>query len=189
MQVPLEISYRDVEKTDELENLIREKAAKLDQVCDRLTSCRVALERPQRSQTSGNPYRVRIDMRVPPGHELVATNDVHGGDMHHPLEKVVRDTFETAKRQLRALMEKQRGGVKTHPAQETGAVIARLFAEQGYGFLRTPEGEEIYFHRNSVLNGGFEKLRVGTGVRYSSEPGEKGEQATTVQAVDQPSAG
>ncbi|NLP01042.1 MAG: HPF/RaiA family ribosome-associated protein, partial [Fibrobacter sp.] len=34
MQVPLEITFRDVEKTDEMEELIRKKAAKLDRICD-----------------------------------------------------------------------------------------------------------------------------------------------------------
>lgn len=36
-----------------------------------LISCDVAVERPQKFQQNGNPYRVRIRLRVPPGQEVV----------------------------------------------------------------------------------------------------------------------
>jgi ribosome-associated translation inhibitor RaiA len=42
-----------VEKTDEIERLVHEKAAKLDRLYDNLISCRVALERPQKAQRAG----------------------------------------------------------------------------------------------------------------------------------------
>ena len=41
-----------------------------------------------------------------------------------------------------------------------------------------------YFHRNSVLHGGFERLRIGSKVRFIEEPGEKGPQASTVTLLD-----
>ncbi|MFL6594334.1 MAG: HPF/RaiA family ribosome-associated protein, partial [Chthoniobacterales bacterium] len=44
MQLPLEISYRGVEKSDELEDLIRTKAARLDKFCDHISRCDVAIE-------------------------------------------------------------------------------------------------------------------------------------------------
>ena len=62
MQVPLEITYRDVEKTDDIDQLVREKAAKLDELFENLIACRVAIERPQKTQRAGSPYRVRIDL-------------------------------------------------------------------------------------------------------------------------------
>ncbi len=181
MKVPLEITYRDVEKNNEIDELIRRKAEKLEQVCGHLVSCRVAIEQPQKAQSRGRPYRVRIDMRVPPGHELVVSSDPNRGDMHQPLEAVVRQTFETARRQLQQLVDKQRGHVKQHPDQQVQALVHVIFPEQNYGFIQDPEGQEIYFHRNAVLNGDFEKLRVGMGVRYVAVMGEKGPQATTVQ--------
>jgi cold shock CspA family protein len=59
-------------------------------------------------------------------------------------------------------------------------VVARLFPEEGYGFLRTPEGREIYFNARSVLKNGFPRLRVGSLVRFVEEAGEEGPQASTV---------
>ena len=108
MQLPVEISYRGVEKSDELDRLIRSKAARLDRFCDRISRCDVAVERPNDSQQSGNPFRVRIDLTVPPGHELVADERQGEHEMHEPLSKVINDAFKTMERQLKDLVEKQR---------------------------------------------------------------------------------
>ncbi|MFZ0391061.1 MAG: HPF/RaiA family ribosome-associated protein [Calditrichia bacterium] len=186
MQVPLEISYREINKTDSLESLIREKVAKLNKICDYITSCRVAVERPQKNVQTGSPYRVRVALRVPPKHELVVDRRPVDTDPHDELPTVIRDAFEVAERQLKDLMARQREDVKTHPEQAAEAVIARIFREKGYGFIRTVEGREVYFHQNSVLNNDFDRLEIGTGVRIAVEMGQDGPQASTVQIVDKP---
>jgi len=186
MRVPLEISFRSVEKTEFLEGLIREKSARLERICDYLTSCRVAVESPQKHQQSGQPFRVRIDVKVPPGHELVATRETTEGDIHNDLPAVLRDAFGAIERQLKKLVEQQRGQTKTHPEQETNAFVSKVFKDEDYGFLKTLEGRDIYFHRNSVLHDEFERMEVGTGVRYVEVQGEEGPQASTVKVVDRP---
>ncbi len=187
MKVPLEIAFKGIQRSDEIETLIREGVAKLERVCSYIASCRVIVEKRQRHQEVGNPYRVRIDMTVPPGHELVVKREPSKGDMHDPLEIVVKRAFDAAVRQLRKLVELQRGETKVHFNHQVTAVVHRLFPEQGYGFLRTVDTQEdVYFHRNSVLHDDFDRLRVGMGVRYALEVGEKGPQATAVQIVDQP---
>ena len=188
MKVPLEIAFRGVEKTDALEDLIREKAAKLDQVCDNLISCRVIVEKPQQNQQTGSPYRVVIDMRVPPGHELVVQHKAVEGSIRDSLPKIIRNTFDSARRQLKELMERERNKVKIHPEQQLMAVVVRLFREQGYGFIRGIDGQEFYFHRNSVLHDDFDRLEIGTGVRFIGESGVQGPQASTVEIVDKPGA-
>ncbi len=187
MEKPLQIAYRDIEKTEALESLIREKIAKLEKLHDRITSCHVAVERPQRHQDSGSPYRVRIDVRVPPGHELIARHEPGQGEMHDSLELIIRDTFESVWRQLRKVKEKQQGDTKKHPDQQAVAVVEEIFPDEDYGFLRTVEGRRIYFHRNSVLQNDFDRLREGTGVSIAVEMGDDGPQASTVHIVDQPS--
>jgi cold shock CspA family protein len=72
---------------------------------------------------------------------------------------------------------------KTHELTPVARVV-RLFPEAGYGFIKTPEGRELYFHRNSVISPGFNHLEVGTEVRFDEEMGEKGPQATTVKVID-----
>jgi cold shock CspA family protein len=180
MQGPLELSFRDVDRTDELEALVRSKIEKLERVCNYLMSARVTLERHHRS--SGNPFRVRVEVGVAPGHRIVGT----AGDKKNigALEVAVRNAFDAVRRQLAELAERQRNDIKEHPEQENQAIIATLVHEGGYGFLRTPEGREIYFHRNSVLNDDFDQLSIGTLVRFAEGRGEKGSQARTVQVVD-----
>jgi cold shock CspA family protein len=65
-----------------------------------------------------------------------------------------------------------------------GAIVSKIFPGEGYGFLRTVNGREIYFHRNSLLNMEFEELKEGRGVRFFEEDGEKGPQASTVQVIN-----
>ena len=115
MQVPLQVSFKSIPHTAALEGLIRRKADKLERVCDHLSSCRVAVERPQKRPEDGNPYRVRIDMTVPPGHEVVVRNEPGKGKTHDGLDVVIRDAFDTASRRLRKLVALQQGRVKSRP--------------------------------------------------------------------------
>lgn len=187
MRIPLEIMFKEIPHTDEIETLVREEADKLERVCHYMIRCRVAVEKRQQHQEVGNPYRVRIDMTVPPGHELVVTREPSKGDMHDPLDIVVKHAFHAAARQLQKLVERQRGRIKTHPDQQVMAVVHKLFPVEGYGFLRTVDTQdEIYFHRHSVRHDEFDRLTIGLGVRYTAQLGEKGLQATSVQIVDVP---
>ena len=107
--------------------------------------------------------------------------------MHDPLGIVIKHAFTAAARQLRKLVELQRGTVKTHPDQQVTAVVHKLFPQEGYGFLRTVDTQdEVYFRRNSVLHDDYSRLAIGMGVRYVAEEGEEGLQATSVQIVDTP---
>ena len=184
MQTPLEISFRDVEKTEEIETLIRQKAGKLDKMFSNIISCRIMVEKLQQHYRSSQPFRVRIDLKLPPGHELVVSRDPSKGDLHLDLGAEVRWAFDAAERMLKELREKQRHDIKSHPQQETQGVIERLFFTDGTGFIRTTDGREIFFHQHSVLHMDFERLKVGMGVRFIEAQGEKGPQATTVQVVD-----
>lgn len=66
MQVALEITYRDVDKSDAIETLIHEKVAKLERLCDYISNCQIAVEKIHDRPSHGSPYRVRIDMTVEP---------------------------------------------------------------------------------------------------------------------------
>ena len=52
-----------------------------------------------------------------------------------------------------------------------------------FGLLESSDGQEIYFHRNSVLDDAFPHLAVGTRVTFAEELGEKGPQASTVKVL------
>ena len=114
MQLPVNITYRGIEKSEEIENLVLSKAARLDHFCDHISRCDVAIEQPNHAHQKGNQFRVRIDVTVPPGHELVSEEKQLDKGAHDPLSKVVHDAFKTMERQLRHLVEVQRRKVKAH---------------------------------------------------------------------------
>jgi ribosome-associated translation inhibitor RaiA/cold shock CspA family protein len=184
MQVPLAISCPDFQLTAPIDELIRAEADKLERVCAYIISCRVAVERPHRHQQSGKPFRVRIDLRVPHGHEIVVKRESAGGVTHEDLYAVVREVFDVAERQLKKLVAKQHGDIKTHPFNKPAGVVARLYPEDNHGFLEALDGREIYFHRHSLINGDFDKLTVGSGVRFVEEQGDEGPQASTVELAE-----
>ncbi len=173
MKLPLEISARDVRLNGDTEELIREKAAKLDRLYDQIIGCRVKVDMPHRSQRSGMMYNVRIDITVPGG-ELIVKREPDE-DLH----VAIVNSFETAQRRIKEYAEKQRGEVKVH-FEKPVARVTRIFPEDGYGFLVTPEGREVYFHENAVLDGKFENLRIGTAVTFVEQSGDEGAQASSV---------
>jgi ribosome-associated translation inhibitor RaiA len=108
MQVPLEVAYRGIDPNPELDDLINEKAEKLDKVCDYISSCRVVVEKKQEHQSSGNPYRVRLDINVPHDNRVIVTEGEGGTDMHANVYQIIRSAFKTAQRQLSELVEQQK---------------------------------------------------------------------------------
>jgi len=162
MQVPLKITFRNVRKTPDIEALIGKQAAKLERVCNHIVSCRMAVEKPQQHQRTGNPFRVRIDVTVPPQHELVVIREASEGDLHERLPTVLRGAFGVMRRQVKKLAEKQRSQVKTHPERAVGGFVSLLLRREAYGFIRSLDGREIYFHENRRALGG------GTGGKRAS---------------------
>ena len=94
----------------------------------------------------------------------------------------IREAFDEAKRRLKEAGDLRRGDVKSHEHALRGRVT-KLFDYEGYGFIETDTGEEIYFHKNSVLNGAFERLERGARVRFIREEGDDGIHATSVALV------
>ncbi len=129
MQVPLEITYRNVEKNGFIDGLIRRKVAKLEKICDYMISCRVAVERQHQSQQTGNPFLVRIDIKVPPRHEIVVRRSSVVADREEPLDKVLRKAFDSAERRLTRVVERQHGEVKAHTRLEPSPAVRELAPE------------------------------------------------------------
>jgi ribosomal subunit interface protein len=181
MQIPLEVTFRNMPPSQAIEATIRDKAAKLEQFYDRITSARVVVEVPHRQHRKGRLFHVRIDLRVP-GQEIVVSRDPSS---HHESEDVyvaIRDAFDVAKRQLEDYARETRHRPKAHVAPPEGRIV-RLHADDGYGFIETPDGREIYFHRNSVVDGDFDLIRIGDRVRFDESAGERGPQASTVHVA------
>lgn len=181
MQVPLRIAFRGLEPSAAIETSVREHAERLDRFFDRITGCQVMVESEHRHHHRGRIYHVRIDLTVP-GKEIVVARDPAAHHAHEDVYVAIRDAFDAARRRLEDHAREVRSDVKRHEAPPEGRV-ARLSPEEGFGFLETPDGREVYFHANSVLDDAFDRLEVGSRVRFAEEAGEKGPQATSVHLL------
>ena len=174
MRIPLQITFRNIEPSAPIEANINEKAAKLDRFYDRIMSCRVVVEESQRRRRQGKLYSVRIDITVP-GKELAVTREEN-----EDAYVAVRDAFDAAVRKLEEHARRRHGDVKAHATPPTGRII-RIFPDSDYGFIKTSDDREIYFHRNSILDDvDFKQLKFGTEVTFIEEQGKEGPQAARV---------
>lgn len=181
MQQPLQITFRDIPHSDSVEEVIREKAAKLDQYFDKIMSCRVTIESPHSHHHQGSLYHVTVDITVP-GNELVASRSTDKNHAHEDVYVALRDAFDAAKRQLQEYKGKLKKQVKSHEAPAHG-LVSELVEGMDYGRIQTSDGRDIYFHRNSLVRGEYDNLEVGSEVRFVEESGEDGPQASTVHVV------
>lgn len=199
MQSPLQITFRNLTPSATIEEWVRTEADKLDSFYNRVMGCRVAIEVPHRHHRKGSPYHIRIDLTVP-GEEIVVKREPslsHRARQlgeteikkrlavktpHKNLRAAINDAFRAAGRRLQDYARRQRGDVKSHPSLQV-ARVGKILQDQGYGFLTSDDGRGIYFHKNSVLNGAFSHLKVGTRVSFVEELGEKGPQASTVRTI------
>src|SRR5262245_26765234 len=76
MQIPLQITLRNISKSEAVQAATRKKAAKLERFHRRIVSCRVGVETPSRHKHQGKEFVVRIDIKVP-GSEIVVNHDHH----------------------------------------------------------------------------------------------------------------
>lgn len=181
MQVPLEIRFHNMEASEAVEAAARESVLKLEKLADTIISCRVAIEAPHRSHHQGNLYAVSVDLRYSGG-EAVANRAPSAKHAHEDVYVALRDAFNAVRRQLQDRVRVRRGDVKHHEAPAHGTIMS-LDKRADFGRIRTPDGREIYFHRNSVLNAQFDSLKVDDEVRFDEEPGDDGPQASTVHVV------
>lgn len=183
MQIPLQITFRHINSSESVEARIREKVDRLSRFKDRITSCRVAVEAVRR-QNVVKLFRVRVNITYPGG-EIAVAREHHDAQSHEGVYVAITDAFEAARRQLMDKAERQAGIVKSHEVPPHG-VVDRIFANEGYGFVRMPDGQEVYFHRNAVVDNGFDALEAGAKVRCEVAEGEgiKGAQASTVRPIN-----
>jgi len=178
MQVPLQITIRDIDHSDAVEQRIRQKAEKLNLYSDRIISCRVVVEQTTRNKHQGKLHNVRINLTVP-GKELFVNRNEQ-----EDLYVAIRDAFDDMARKLEEEMKIAQGEVKTHPELIHGRV-ARIFKDDDFGFIETENGQEYYFNAANVVHPHFDKLEVGTEVHFIEVMGDEGPRAHRVSAKEQ----
>lgn len=173
MQLPVQITFRDFPRSEAVETAILEKAERLERFSDRIMSCRVTVGMIQKHKHQGKLFNIRVDLSLP-GSEIVVNRD-KAEDVY----VAIRDAFDALKRKIEEHVRMARGDVKLHEPEAHGRV-ARLFPEEGYGFIEKQDGTELYFHLYNCVHPDFEQLKIGDEVGFLEEAGGEGLQANRV---------
>jgi cold shock CspA family protein len=178
MQTEPQVSFDDLPVDEAVRDAALDHIAQLERLSDRITGCHVVVAQPHRHHREGRLYSVRVDVVVPGG-EIVVNRDQHLDHAHADVYVALRDAFLAARRRLEDHMRRMRGAEKAHQPRARGR-ITQLFPLQGYGFLATPDGREIYFHRHAISDQDFRMADVGSPVYYTVVVGDEGPPAAAV---------
>ncbi|HET6143164.1 MAG TPA: HPF/RaiA family ribosome-associated protein [Candidatus Acidoferrales bacterium] len=131
MTLPLQITFRNIKHSAEIDSWIRAEAEKLETFYHRIIGCRVAIEVPHRHHRKAKPLHIRIDLTLP-GKEIVITQEpvalrrtlvkreglgttrAKPGPLHGDMELAIHEAFKSAGRRVKDFARRQRGEVKNH---------------------------------------------------------------------------
>ena len=181
MQVPWEITFQGMDPSDAVRARVEKEIERLERFHPRITSCKVVVEARAHRKRHGDLYAVRVHV-VLPGAEATASRNPPEDHSHEDVYVAVRDAFKALARQLQDEVRVMDLRTKAHEPPPYGKVV-RLFPSEDYGFIETPDKQEVYFHRNAVVGGGFDRLAVGSEVRFAESAGDKGPQASSVELI------
>ena len=112
MTIQPSVTFHQIPHSDALEADIRSRVQDLEEICDRISSCRVVIEEPHRHHDQGRLFEVRVELHVP-GHEIVAGRfPADRRAEHQDAHVAVRDAFLAAQRQLEHYVGRRRSHVK-----------------------------------------------------------------------------
>ena len=187
MQIPPEISFHNVNKEAWAEDAILSHVARLEDIYQRLITCRVRVDQRANNSRHTIPPVVRIEMSVPGAKDIVVAHEpdhlqrkFQTPDLHN----AINDAFQIAERRLSEYKQQLTTRCRTslHESEnEFLGQVAELPVGEEFGFLLTKEGNLLYFHRNSILSGDFDKLKRGTALTYVEDVGDTGPIATKVR--------
>ncbi len=179
--ISMHIATRDFSLTPAVQTLVKKHVSKLERIYRRIRHCDVTISIPHKHHHKGKVYHVAIRLLMPGG-DLVVNRESEEDTSHESLQMAVHDAFASLGRRGEARVRKMRGQVKGHAQRQlTHGRIKQIFPEQNYGLLESDEDAEVYFHRNCLKAGAFEKLAAGDAVVFEIEEGEKGPQAVYVR--------
>lgn len=182
-EFPLQIAFRNIDPSPAIEARVRTAARKLARFHGRITSGRVVISAPEKHHHRERLYIVRINLAVPGG-TIWINRESKLNLAHTDVYVAIRDAFDAAVRRLEDFVRRHESRVKHHETPPRG-VVSLLNRKEGYGFIASPTGDEVYFHRTSVVNDAFNRLRTGAKVRFTLGTKARGRspQASTVHTI------
>jgi putative sigma-54 modulation protein len=106
MATQVEVHFHGIEKSEAVEQRVREKVAKLKKHFAKMTSCRVAIEVPQRTADRPKVYQIKIEIGVPRRAAVVVSHERTGSHANEDLPLAIREAFEAALRKADGMSAK-----------------------------------------------------------------------------------
>ena len=107
MNAPVEVHFHGIQRSEAIEQRVREKVAKLEKHFERMTSCRVVLEATQRTALKPKVYSIKIEIGVPRQRPIVVCHERVGSHASEELTMALRDAFETVLRKIDGVSSKR----------------------------------------------------------------------------------
>jgi ribosomal subunit interface protein len=173
----VEIHWRNLEEIEEAQReAVEGRLQALAEGHTDLIDVRIAARSTGHHRHGDREVRIACQAR---GSEIVAARV--RPDAGRALDEAV-DAFE---REVHRLRDKRRDHRHERLAGPPFlGIVDRVLRDEGYGFILTDGGEQVYFHRNAVKDGlSFEDLDEGDRVALNIEQGNEGLQATVVCAA------
>lgn len=183
MQTEPNITFRNIDGAPEVRDHIRQRIVELGKYHPGIIGCDVVVEAPSQKQRSGGRVDVHVTVFVP-GNDISVTRGVARSQEAKALNLAIHETFDAARSALKS-QKKKMGAVevKRQPLVQRGT-IDRLVPDEGFGFITGDHGREVFFQRDTLTKGDWEKLAPGTRVRFTEDFGEKGYFASHVAVLD-----
>ena len=106
MDTPVEVHFHGIEKSEAIEQRVREKVGKLARHFSRMTSCRVVLDAPHRNPQKPKVFLIKIEIGVPSRRPIVVSHEREGSHASDELLLALRDAFEAALRKVDGMATK-----------------------------------------------------------------------------------
>ncbi|MBP0482188.1 HPF/RaiA family ribosome-associated protein [Sagittula salina] len=179
MQIEPILSWRNLDPSDAVAELVARRIAVLERLHPRITGCEVVLEADQKRKAHGRVVKARLTLHIP-GPDFHAERAVAQGSARGDLLLAVNRTFSAAEKHLKRQKKTMAGLEVKHHAPVLHGEVTQLEPELGWGTIRADDGQSVYFQRDSLTSDAWDQLEMGQRLRFREMMGEKGPYAVAV---------
>lgn len=178
------ITFRNMDHSDAIEAHIRKRIEELERFHPDIIGCEVVVNAPQKPQHAGREFEISLNVKIR-GNDVHASRSIGRSTPTEDVNVAIHETFDAARRELQGVREKETAQEKKRqaPVLTGNGEVVRLLADDGFGFIRDDNDEEVYFAQKALGASDWRKLSVGQRVHYRCKEGEQGLYATHVELV------
>lgn len=172
MQTHPDIVFDGLDPAPHVREHVTHRVERLGRIAERIVACRVSVDQPRERPRHGHKPPVRVEVTIP-GKTFAVTRKPGDAGAHSDLLVAVRDAFDIMEQRLRQWKERHSGAPVRQVEQPAGRVI-ELHRPEGWGRIALGDGQIVYFHRHSMMDGEFEALRIADAVEVILDEEDSG---------------